>query len=326
MALGSGPDAPLFPPVPAVEFGWLPVDGGHRIYFETCGPPHGLPVLFLHGGPGSGCNVRQRQLFDPARYRAILVDQRGCGRSEPLGATETNTTQHLVDDLETLRRHLGVPRWIVFGGSWGSTLALAYGQRFPQSVLGMVIRGIFLGSRNEIDAYLANQAFSVAREPLLKLFPAGEAGELLADVEDALNGDDWLRAEKAARAWLDYENAFMGEPPLKEAPNDRQKAKVRVQLHYLRNDCFLAPGRLLAEIGRLRDIPAAIVQGLRDPVCPPQVADILRQSWPEAEWYPVGEGGHGGLTPPIAAACLTALDEVAGRSGYLPNMDSSERP
>lgn len=308
MGLGTGPEAPLFAPVEPARCGWLEVVGGHRIYFEEIGPADGVPVVFLHGGPGSGCNARQRQLFDPACYRAILVDQRGCGRSEPLGATVANTTADLVDDLEVLRRYLGIASWYVFGGSWGSTLALAYGQRHPVAVRGLVVRGIFLGTREEVDAYLAHPQFGAARQALLALLPPGYRGNPLPLLARLM--EDERHAIPVAKAWLDYECAFMGEPPLAEAPNPRQMAKVRVQLHYLRNDCFLGPGELLAGVDRLRPIPGAIVQGLRDPVCPPAVAESLRRAWPEARWLPVPEGEHGGLTPPIAAACMAALDSL----------------
>lgn len=312
MALGTGPEAPLFPPVEPAHSGWLPVEGGHRIYYEACGPAEGIPVVFLHGGPGSGCNARQRQLFDPARYRAILVDQRGCGRSEPLGSTVANTTDLLADDLEALRRYLGIPSWYVLGGSWGSTVALAYAQRYPAAVRGLVLRGIFLGSREEVAAYLANPQFEVARRALMALVPAERRGDPLP-VLAQLMADD-RHAVAVARAWLDYECAFMGEPPLAEAPNERQVAKVRVQLHYLCRDCFLAPGALLAGIERMRHIPGVIVQGMRDPVCPPAIAESLHRAWPEARWLPVAEGEHGGLTPSIAAACMTALDNLVAAS------------
>ena len=300
MGLGAAA-APLFPPVEPRRSGYLPVGDGHRLYFEECGPADGLPVVFLHGGPGSGCTPAQRRLFDPYRYRAILVDQRGCGRSQPLGALAANTTAHLVADLETLRQALAIPAWIVFGGSWGSTLALAYAQAHPARVAGLVLRGIFLGSREEIAAYCRELGV-----------PDSEAGgtDVAAWAYSILHGAA-PAAERSARAWLDYERARMGEPPLAALPDAGQMAKARLQMHYLAQDCFLASGKLLAGVEALRGIPAALVQGLVDPVCPPAVARRLHQIWPEAAWLPVAAGGHGGLSPPIASACMAALDAIA---------------
>lgn len=287
----------------------MAVGEGHMLYIEECAAVEGLPVVFLHGGPGSGCSPNQRRLFDPARYRAILVDQRGCGRSRPLGNMRDNTTAHLVADLEYLREALGISRWLVFGGSWGGLLALAYAQTYPERVLGLVLRGIFLGSRQEIAAYARAAA-------LVSGLPSRFAGEdALAPWASAVMSDEPKQALPAIRAWLDYERLLMGEEPIAEPPSAGQIAKVRVQMHYLINDCFLSPGQLLAGIEQLRHLPAAIVQGLADPVCPPAVAESLHHAWPEAASWPVAEGGHGALSPPIARACIDALDWVATAEG-----------
>ena len=300
---------PLFPASRPHLVRQMAVGEGHMLYIEECAAVDGLPVVFLHGGPGSGCSPNQRRLFDPARYRAILVDQRGCGRSRPLGNMRDNTTAHLVADLEYLREALGIPRWLVFGGSWGGLLALAYAQTHPERVLGLVLRGIFLGSRQEIAAY-ARAAALVAG--LSSIF---DDDDPLAPWLAAVMSEEPQRALPAIRAWLDYERLLMGEPPLGEMPNAGQVAKVRVQMHYLANDCFLMPGQLLAGIEQLRHLPAAIVQGLADPVCPPTVAESLHHVWPEAAWWPVVDGGHGALSPPIARACIDALDWVAAAEG-----------
>lgn len=272
---------------------------GHVLYVEECGPAEGLPVVFLHGGPGSGCSPAQRRLFDPGRFRAILIDQRGCGRSTPAGATESNTTAHLVADLERVREALGISRWFVFGGSWGSLLGLAYAQAHPGRVLGMVLRGIFLGSREELGAYATRASraagWTAKDNPLEPWVKAVLGASPLA----------------AVRAWLDFERSLMGEPPLPAEPDPGQLAKVRIQMHYLAHDCFAVPGELLAATERLSRIPAAIVQGLEDPVCPPQTARRLADAWPAAEWIPVAGGGHGALSPPIAAACIAALERLA---------------
>jgi proline iminopeptidase len=309
---------PLFPVSRPHYARQMAVGDGHMVYVEECAALHGQPVLFLHGGPGSGCSATQRRLFDPQRYHAILFDQRGCGRSRPLGSIEANTTEHLVADLEYLREALGIAEWIVFGGSWGSLLALAYAQEFPESVRGLVLRGIFLGSADEISAYVqgCHGAAPAAWQAFANAMPAAEHGDLLAAYARRILAYDPAVAGTAARAWLDYERALMGEPPLSEAPDAVLLAKARIQVHYLSHQCFLAPGQLLAGVERLRHIPTAIVQGMADPVCPPQVAERLHRAWPEATWVPVAGAGHGGLSAPIAKACIKALgwvaEEVAG--------------
>lgn len=297
---------PLFPPTAARLARRYRVGTGHLLYVEESGPANGQPVLFLHGGPGSGCNAAQRQLFDPQRYRAIFIDQRGAGRSLPLGETVENTTPDLVADCEEIREALGIDSWIVVGGSWGSLLALVYAQLFPESVRGLVLRGIFLGSREEISAYAAglpqldcdlrqNSRSTAALSPL-----AAYARRILA--EDA----------EATRAWLNHERQLLGEPPLDGPPDERQQAKARIQMHYLTNDCFLQPGQLLAGVSYLRHLPGVIIQGMADPVCPPAAAESLRRAWPEALWMPLSAAGHGALSPPIARATIKALDWVAG--------------
>jgi len=299
---------PLFPPTAARLARRYRVGTGHLLYVEECGPASGQPVLFLHGGPGSGCNAAQRRLFDPQRYRAIFIDQRGAGRSLPLGETAENTTPDLVADCEEIREALGIDSWIVVGGSWGSLLALVYAQLYPESVRGLVLRGIFLGSHEEIAAYAAglpqlagdfgeNSRSTVALTPL-----ANYARRILA--EDG----------EATRAWLNHERQLLGEPPLDSPPDDRQQAKARVQMHYLTNGCFLQPGQLLAGVAYLRHLPGVIIQGMVDPVCPPSAAQSLRRVWPEALWMPLPSAGHGALSPPIARATIKALDWVAGRT------------
>lgn len=304
---------PLFPIRQPRYARQMAVGDGHLVYVEECANEHGVPVLFLHGGPGSGCSPTQRRLFDPQRFHAVLFDQRGCGRSKPLGSLRANTTAHLVTDLEYLREALGIPAWIVFGGSWGSLLALTYAQLYPERVLGLVLRGIFLGSAEEIRAYVqgGNGVAPEAWQAFADAMPASERGDLLAAYTRRILGDNLLVATAAAHAWLDYERAQMGEVPLLEAPDAVQLAKARIQLHYLSNHCFLNPGQLLAGVDRLRHIPATIVQGMADPVCPPHIAEKLHRAWPEATWMPVAGAGHGGLSPPIAKACIKALGWVA---------------
>lgn len=303
-------DDGLFPAaVPFAEHR-LDVGDGHLLHVEECGNPDGLPLLFLHGGPGSGCSPRQRRLFDPRRFRAVLVDQRGCGRSTPLGGLAGNDTPALVADCERVRAALGIERWLVCGGSWGSLLALAYAQAHPDAVAGLVLRGIFLGSREEVHGY-ARGAARAAR-----LLPASNAdfvADPLAPWVSRILSSDPSRALPAVAAWLDYERRLMGDAPQAAPPDAVQLAKARIQMHYLMHDCFLAPGQLLDGVRTIRQLPAAIVQGLADLVCPPLAAARLRAAWPEAEWSGIAHAGHGGLTPPLAQATIAALARVADR-------------
>lgn len=291
----------------------MAVGDGHILHVEECGPVDGLPVLFLHGGPGSGCTAAQRRLFDPERYRVVMIDQRGAGRSLPSGELEANTTLDLVSDLDYVREALGINDWIVFGGSWGSLLGMAYAQIFPESVSGLVLRGIFLGSREEIEHYVRgeNGVPPEAWEGLVAALSDDELRDPLRAFARRILGADAKVAQQATRAWLNYERALIGDAPLAEAPDTAQMAKARIQMHYLTHDCFLVPGQVLAGIDLIRHIPAVIVQGMADPVCPPPAAELIRHAWPEATWVPVAGAGHGALSPPIARACIKALGWVA---------------
>ena len=323
-----GPAAATFPPLfpasaPRRMLG-LAVDHGHTLYVEECGTAEGLPLVFLHGGPGSGCSPAHRRFFDPTRFRAVLFDQRGCGRSTPRGSLAGNDTPHLIADLERIREALGIERWLVFGGSWGSLLALAYAQAHPDRVLGLVLRGIFLGSRAELAAYTAPGPGHPRRatRALAAGMPPREQNDLPRhDLTAAycrrLLARDLAGRRAAARGWLNYERALMGEAPLAAPPSRRQLAKARLQAHYLAHGCFTDAAQLLAGCARLRHLPAAIVHGSRDPVCPLSTAAALHRAWPEASWRPVAggvaEAGHSAFAPAMAAACLKALDEVASR-------------
>lgn len=304
---------PLFPPSRPRYARQMAVGDGHLVYVEECGTVHGLPVLFLHGGPGGGCSVEQRRLFDPQRFHAVLFDQRGCGRSQPLGRIEANTTAHLVADLEYLREALGIASWIVFGAAWGSLLALAYAEACPENVRGLVLNGVFLGSPEEIDTYVQGRHGAVpeAWQTFAGAVPAGERDDLLAAYARRILADDPAVATAAAHAWLNYERAVHGELPLAVAPDAGQLASARIQLHYLLHQCFLLPGQLLAGLDRLRHIPTSIVQRLADPLCPPQLARQLHRAWPEAIWLPVSGGGRGAMSPHVARACIKALGWVA---------------
>lgn len=303
-------DDPLFAPLEPFATHRLAVSDGHVLWVEECGRPDGVPVLFLHGGPGSGCSPTHRRLFDPARYRAILVDQRGCGRSTPLGSLRANTTADLLADLERVRDALAIERWFVFGGSWGSLLGLSYAQAHPAAVAGLVLRGIFFGSPEEIGAYLAGADGSVpaAWQALRRAF-AG-APDLLEACRSAVLEGTAEQSSQAARAWLDYERALMGEGPLPAPPDAAAMAKVRIQMHYLPAACFVDDRQLLAGVDRIRTLPAALVQGLADAVCPPRTAERLKAAWPEARWIGLPGEGHSGMAPAVARACIAALDDM----------------
>lgn len=306
-------DDPLYPPCDPCCNWCMEVGDGHWLWVEECGNADGIPVLFIHGGPGSGCNANQRRLFDPERYRVILVDQRGAGRSRPLGELRANTTAHLVADFERVRQRLGIGRWILFGGSWGSLLALAYAERHPEAVAGLVLRGIFLGSRAELETYMARAALLAPEsEAVFHRLPGGDVDPFAAAAAAILRGQGG-KAKAVMRAWLDYERVLMGEPARHQPLTPEQQAKVRIQMHYLSAQCFIDRETLLGRLPQLRHLPAAIVQGLADPVCPPHTAEMLASHWPEAHWLGLPGQGHGGMAPAVAAACMAALDEVAGQ-------------
>jgi proline iminopeptidase len=280
----------------------MAVGDGHILHVEECGPVDGVPVLFLHGGPGGGCLPEHRQLFDPEVFRVVMIDQRGAGRSLPSGELGANTTLDLVADLDYVREALGIHGWIVFGGSWGSLLALAYAQIYPETVHGLLMHGIFLGSHEEIAAYVHG---------LGGLLPRLEQGDPLAAFARRILGDHPESAAHAARVWLDYQRNLIGKAPLDAPPDTMQLARARIQMHYLTRGCFLVPGQLLAGIDRIRHLPAVIVQGMADPVCPPIAAETLHRAWPEATWVPVASAGHDALSPAMARACVKALGWVA---------------
>lgn len=295
----------------------LPVGGRHAIHFEQCGNPRGFPALFLHGGPGSHTRPLHRRFFDPQFYCVVLFDQRGCGRSTPLGGTEQNTIRHLVGDIEALRRHLGIERMMLFGGSWGSTLALAYATADPERVAGMVLRGIFLASRAEVDWYLGGLRNFVPQA--WETLAQGEGGSLLARYHALVNQQDERQALAAAQRWVGYEEAIMElgapETSARTAPPDPAAvlARARVQLHYLVHDCFLEPGELLSGARRIADVPALIVQGRLDMLCPPRAAVELARLLPRGELRLVERGGHSASGPDMAEALRRAADDLRGR-------------
>ena len=304
------PDSTLYPPLEPFAEQQFPVGGGHALYVEQCGNPVGFPVFFLHGGPGSQARPVHRRFFDPAFYRVVLFDQRGCGRSVPRGRIEENTTTHLVRDIEALREHLRLERLVLFGGSWGATLALAYAAAHPGRIAAMVLRGVFLGSREEVDWYLGGLRESMphARQALGE----GTSSKLLGHFHSRVSENDIA----AAQRWVAYENALMsldaGNAATASEPEDPAivLARARVQLHYLAHDCFLRPGELLAGLEPFGVTPVLIVQGVRDRVCPPRAALELAERLPGAELRLVENGGHSATAPEMAAALRRATDDL----------------
>ena len=309
------PPSPLYPPIEPYRTGMLPVDDLHTLYWEECGNPQGVPVLFLQGGPGAGLTPKHRQFFDPQHYRIVLLDQRGAGQSTPLGEVRHNTTQLLVQDIEQLRAMLGIDAWLVFGGSWGSTLALAYGQAHPERCTGFVLRGIFLCTPAEIDWFMNGMRwfFPEAHARFAEPIPEAERGDLLKAYARRLFSDDPAENLQAARAWGRYEGSCLHLLPHPEVAEEFGSEAVglglgRLEAHYFLNQAFLTDDQLIRNVGRIQHLPAVIVQGRYDVVCPPQSAWRLHQAWPSATFQMIADAGHAALEPGIAAALVAATD------------------
>jgi proline iminopeptidase len=307
----------LFPPIEPYAAGTLAVDARHTLYWEQSGNPQGVPVVFLHGGPGAGATPTHRRFFDPASYRIIIFDQRGAGRSLPLGEIVDNTTAHLVRDIEALRLYFGVERWVVFGGSWGSTLALSYAIAHPGRCRALILRGIFLCRRAEIDWFLAGirHVFPEAWRSFVAPIPEAERGDLLAAYYRRLTDPDPAVHLPAARSWSVYEGACSTLLPSADTVTafgeDRMALGLaRIEAHYFLHE-IIAPERdLLHAIDRIRAIPATIVQGRYDMVCPIVTADELARAWPEAEYAVVPDAGHSAMEPGIRAQLVAATERA----------------
>ncbi len=311
----------LYPPVEPRKHGHLAVGNGHEIYWEECGNPAGKPAVFLHGGPGAGCDTRARRFFDPARYRIVLFDQRGCGRSRPHASLENNTTWDLVADIERLREHLGIQRWQVFGGSWGSTLALAYAEAHPTRVTELVLRGIFLLRETELDWFYqqgASALFPDRWEDYVAPIPSSERGDLIRAFHRRLTGTDRAAAIAAARAWAVWEGStsFLltdDDNVRKWGEDDFALAVARIECHYFVNGGFLrSESQLLDDVSRIRHLPAVIVQGRYDVVCPMTTAWDLHRAWPEAEFRVVPDSGHSAFEAGMTDELVRATDRFAG--------------
>ncbi len=309
------PDA-LYAPLEPYDAGWLDVGDGHRIYYEQCGRPDGFPVVFLHGGPGSGCSPRHRQLFDPQRCRVILLDQRGCGRSVPRGALHGNTSDKLVADIEHLRLHLGIERWLVAGGSWGAGLALAYAAAHPACCLGLVLRAVFLGRVSDLDWFFqqARQLLPDAWEALAQQAPLAARGNLLRWLSAGLQGNQLQEALARAKAWAAWEAALSQSQCVAPGPELAAGAaaaamvdKYRVQSHYLMNGCFWGDVGLLERARSLASVPTAILHGRLDWICRPQAAWELHASLPGSRLQWVDGCGHSLFEPAMARALTQAV-------------------
>jgi proline iminopeptidase len=311
----------LYPAIEPHRNGFLEVDHGHRLYWETCGNPDGLPVVFLHGGPGSGCESWHRRFFDPARYRIVLFDQRGSGRSTPHASLEGNTTADLIMDIERLRELLGIRRWIVFGGSWGSTLGLAYAETHPDRVFGLVMRGIFLCRPRDIQWFYqsgADRLFPEAWARFVEPIPEAERDDLVAAYHRRLTGPDRELRERMAQAWSVWEGStscLRPNPGVVAHFADPSVAVslARIECHYFRHDSFLAPDQLLRGADRLSGIPGFIVHGRYDVVCPVEQAVSLHRVWPQSELRIVPDAGHSAAEPGIARELVAATDALAAR-------------
>jgi proline iminopeptidase len=307
----------LYPPIEPYETGMLAVTGGHEIYWEQSGNPDGRPVVFLHGGPGGGSDPKYRRYHDPAAYRIVVFDQRGCGKSRPYASLCENTTWHLVADIEALREHLGIDGWQVFGGSWGSTLALAYAQNHPDRVRELVLRGIFMLRRSELEWFYqagADQLFPDAWEHYLEPIPEVERGDLMGAYYRRLTSEDPEVRSRAARAWSIWEGStsylFQDLDHIARTGQDEfAVAFARIECHYfVHGGFFETEGQLLRNVDRIRHIPAVIVQGRYDVVCPLRSAWDLHRAWPEADLRIVPDAGHSANEPGNIDQLVRATD------------------
>ena len=312
----------LYPEIEPFETGFLDTGDGHRIYWERVGTKGAKPAVFLHGGPGGGCSASHRRLFDPALYDVILFDQRGCGRSTPFASLDNNTTWHLVADIERLREMIGVEKWQVFGGSWGSTLALAYAETHPDRVSELVLRGIYLLTKAEMNWYYqfgVSEMFPEKYEAFIAPIPEAERGDLVTAYRKRLTGDDREEQLRCARAWSVWEGetiTLLPEPSTSDQFHEAEFALAfaRIENHYFIYDGWFEDGQLLRDAGRLKNIPGTIVHGRYDMPCPMRQAWALHRAWPKSEFYPIEGAGHAYSEPGILDQLIRATDKYAGKA------------
>jgi proline iminopeptidase len=310
-----------YPPLEPYRTGFLEVSKEHKLYWEECGNPKGKPILFVHGGPGAGMMAQYRQFFDPKKYRILLFDQRGCGKSLPASSLHENTTWHLVADIEKLRDHFGVKRWVVFGGSWGSTLSLAYAETHPERVEALILRGIFLGRPKELRWFYqfgAHHLFPDAFDRYLAPIPVNERGDLIQAYYKRLTSPDAKVRAKAAHAWAGWEGAtlrLLFDPSLYAHFTEDTRADhiARIECHYFINNCFFKTDNWLIEnVGKIRSIPAVLIHGRYDIICPFENAWELHKAWPEASLEIIKDAGHASSEPGILDALVRATNRFAG--------------
>ncbi|MBO6518684.1 MAG: prolyl aminopeptidase [Rhodospirillales bacterium] len=309
----------LYPKIEPYDRGMLDVGDGHRLYYEQSGNPQGIPVVFLHGGPGAGSNPAHRRFFDPDVYRIVIFDQRGAGRSRPFASVENNTTDHLVQDIESLRTHLNIQNWLVFGGSWGSTLALVYALRHTSRCRGLVLRGIFLGSNAELDWFLYGMrtVFPEAWRRFSENIPDAEQSDLLTAYHMRLVDPSPEVHMPAAAYWAGYETScsnLLASPS--EAPPQASSGALslaRIEAHFFINDVFIGDTEILDGVPGLRHLPCVVVQGRYDMVCPIRTADALVRAWPEIDYRIVPDAGHSAMEPGIRSQLVRATESMKDR-------------
>jgi proline iminopeptidase len=299
----------------------LDVEDGHRLYLEQCGNPRGLPVVFLHGGPGAGCEPFHRRFFDPQRYRVVLFDQRGAGRSTPHASLENNTMADLIADLEKIREHLSIDRWVIFGGSWGSTLGLAYAEAHANRTLGLILRGIFLCRDEDIDWFYqhgAGRLFPDYWQDFIALIPEAERDNLVQAYYQRLTGVDEVMRMRAAETWSNWEGRCATLLPSTELTTHFTQpyfalSLARIECHYFKHHSFMRPGQLLEDASVLSEIPGVIVHGRYDSICPVDQAWALHRVWPRSELNIIPDAGHAASEPQITLALLDATNKMAER-------------
>jgi proline iminopeptidase len=307
----------LYPEISPYHTTWLERPHGHKIYVELSGNPHGKPIIFLHGGPGGGTNPKQRQFFDPKHYQIILFDQRGCGQSKPLGETNGNTTADLLSDIEAIRKHFNIKNWIIFGGSWGSALALAYATQHPETIKALILRGIFLSRKTELDWFLGEVRafFPEAHQTLLDFLPIDKRNELVKNYSEFVFSNDLKISGSASIAWNRFESGLLKLIPqveenktLTDEDIQNEIARARVQLHYIKDQCFIDGKKILEEVKQLKNIPITIIQGRYDMVCPPITAYELYQCMPHANFIMVPDAGHSASEPSMTSELVKATN------------------
>lgn len=308
----------IYPPIHENRHFYLQVDDIHELYVEECGNEDGIPLVFLHGGPGAGCEPLHRQFYDPEKYRIILFDQRGCGRSHPHASIENNTTHHLIDDIEKIRKHLNIDRWAVAGGSWGATLALAYAQANPDKILGLILRGIFLSTAEEIRWYCqqgANLVFPDYWQDFIEPIPVSERDNLLHAYHKLLTGNNEIARMGAAKAWSLWEARIATLQPNKHVLNEfkdpvKALGVACIEVHYFMHHCFLEENQLIENMHKIEHLPGIIVHGRYDMICPFKQAFELHQKWNESELFLVNGAGHSASEKGISAALIKAGNDL----------------